>query len=108
MALYTEMIPSKAERSVKYLTDLGQKYGALPTIPAEFHYQFARPSLLIGGTIDDTAHFDYIALADESVHSTATIWSCCGVLIPLEQNSLKTVIVSDVWKSLGVAFHSRV
>jgi glycosyltransferase involved in cell wall biosynthesis len=69
-----------------------------PLEPLSAH--LARPTLLIGGTPQDAQYYDYVTLGDERVASTASVWSCLGVLLPTPEQSLATVVVSDVWKHL--------
>jgi hypothetical protein len=84
-----------------YLTALGQEIATWPAIPAEMHTQFTGPTLLVGGTPQDAEWCDYVTLLDDRKISTPSLWSCCGVLIPLPDQALETVVVSDVWKKLG-------
>jgi glycosyltransferase involved in cell wall biosynthesis len=92
----------QAEEIFRYLATVRQESVALP---AQVRSQFARPALLIGGTGAEAEWCDYVTLADERVMSTASIWSCCGILLPLADQSLGTVIVSDIWKRLDWSMH---
>jgi len=88
----------------RYLQSLGRTYTDLPALPQSVLEQVTHPSLLIGGTPQDADNFSYIALANETVISTDTLWSCSGILIPLADHSLETVVVSDMWKWLNRSF----
>jgi hypothetical protein len=105
---YTELSLKNGDATFRYLSEVGRACAGLPsTAPLITRYQFARPSLLLGGTLQDAAYYDYIALANEEIESTPTTWSCSGVHIPLDDQSLQSVIVSDLWKWLGCAFNGR-
>lgn len=95
----------QGEEIFQYLTELGQDSATLPAIPERVRAQIPRPALLIGGTRRDAGQYDYVALADESVVSTPSTWSCSSVLIPLPDQSLETVVVSQIWPRLGWALH---
>jgi glycosyltransferase involved in cell wall biosynthesis len=88
----------QAEGNFSYLAALGQSERAPLSLPDQVYAQLARPTLLIGGTTQDSEKYDYVTLLDEQVISTHALWSCCGVLIPLADQALETVIVSDIWK----------
>jgi glycosyltransferase involved in cell wall biosynthesis len=90
-----------ADETFLYLAELGQHFTPLPPLSEEVWRQFAHPSLLIGGQKQEAERFDYVALADEQVVSTESLWSCSGVVIPLLEHSLNTVVVSEVWQKLG-------
>lgn len=94
----------QAEEIFHYLTKIGQDCVALPPIPAQVLSQFTQPTLLIGGTVQQAGGYDYLTLADERSVSTPSIWSCCGILIPLADQSLETVVVSDIWKKLDWSY----
>src|SRR5579872_98916 len=85
------------------LTAVGQEIAALPavTIPDEVRAQFAQPTLFLGGTAREAEYYDYVTVGDEGVKSTPSIWSCCGIFLPSPDQSLGTIIVSDIWKKLG-------
>lgn len=90
----------QAEKIFTYLTEIGQNRVAAHS-PADSAYtQLTQPTLLIGGTAQDAEKYDSVTLFDEHITSTDALWSCCGVLIPLANQSLGTVIVSDIWKRL--------
>lgn len=91
----------RAEEVLRYLTGLGRTYERLPAPWRARGVPYPRPSLLVGGTVEDQPYFDHVAVADENVASTAAIWSCSGVLIPLGDESLETVVVSAAWDQLG-------
>ena len=99
--LYSRETWEGAEETFLYLTALGQSYSALPALSEEIWQQFARPSLLIGGTKQEGLRFDSVALANEQIVSTPSLWSCSGVVIPMPDRSLETVVISDIWKKLG-------
>lgn len=92
------------EECFRYLTMIGQERVACPPIPEHVRSQFTRPTLLIGGTEQDAGDYDYLTLADESYSPTPSVWSCSGILIPLADQSLGTVIIADVWKKFGWPF----
>ncbi|HEY7416326.1 MAG TPA: hypothetical protein VH593_14130, partial [Ktedonobacteraceae bacterium] len=104
VACYTDLIPSKAEKAFRYLSQAGREYARLPLLADEAHAQIARPALLVGATVRDAQRYDYLTLADENIISTSSIWSCSGVLIPRDDATLATVVVSDMWKWLGASF----
>jgi glycosyltransferase involved in cell wall biosynthesis len=104
VAGYTDLIPSKAEKAFRYLSQAGREYARLPLLADDAHAQIARPALLVGATVRDAQRYDYLTLADENVVSTSSIWSCSGILIPRDDATLATVVVSDMWKWLGVSF----
>lgn len=88
----------QAEENFYYLAALRQSDRAPLSLPDQMYAQLARPTLLIGGTAQDSEKYDYVTLLDEQVISTDALWSCCGVLIPLADQALETVIVLDIWK----------
>ncbi len=101
--LYGELFePRESEMIFHYLAMLGRNYTTLPSVSSLADYRFSHPSLLIGGTRQEAGLCDYVALADEDVASSDAIWSCSGVISPLADQSLATVVVSDVWKWLGL------
>jgi glycosyltransferase involved in cell wall biosynthesis len=102
---YADMNPKTATQAFEYLTQLGQHYQTFPSVPEQIRSQCAHPTLLIGATLDDAPFYDQIAVANEDVSPGATIWSSSGILHPLPDNSLQTVVVSDMWKWLDVSFH---
>jgi len=104
VAQYAGMNPRQAEDAYRYIAMLGQEYACLDVTLRMASRQFSAPSLLIGGSVRDTSLCDYIALADERITSTSSLWSCSGVFIPLDDHSLQTAIVSDTWKWLGCSF----
>lgn len=92
----------QTEEIFRYLTTIGQDNVAFPhSIANRGCSRFTRPTLFIGGTVQEAQWYDYITLADEGRASTPSIWSCCGIRIPLADHSLETVIVSDIWKKLN-------
>ncbi|HLI71532.1 MAG TPA: glycosyltransferase [Ktedonobacteraceae bacterium] len=90
----------QAEDLFRYLTKVGQERVACPPIPDRVRSQLTQPTLFIGGTGREAEDYDYLTLIDENYSSTPSVWSCCGILIPLPDQSLGTVIVSDIWKRL--------
>jgi glycosyltransferase involved in cell wall biosynthesis len=102
---YAGMNPKTATLAFEYLTQLGQHYQTFPSVPEQIRFQCAHPTLLIGATLDDAPFYDYIAVANEDVSSSDSIWSSSGILHPLPDNTLRTVVVSDLWKWLDVSFH---
>ena len=106
--LYTGVSLKRADQTLQYLSALRQEAVAWSsTAPLVARYQFARPSLLLGGTLQDAAYYDYLALADERIESTAALWSCSGLRIPLDDQSLQSVVMTDIWKWLDQAFNGR-
>jgi hypothetical protein len=83
------------------LSAAGGSWQTQTSLPEQLYAQFARPALLIGGTPQDTQYYDYVTIGDDHFASTASAWSCLGVLIPAPDQSLATVVVSDVWKKLN-------
>ena len=85
------------------LTEVGQEIAALPavTIPDEVRAQFAQPTLFVGGAAREAEYYDYVTVGDERIKSTPSIWSCCGIFLPSPDQSLGTIVVSDIWKKLG-------
>jgi hypothetical protein len=77
------------------------------TAPLVACYDFAPPSLLIGGALQDAPFYTYVALANEQITATDTIWSCSGLRIPLDDQSLQSVVVTDIWKRLNCAFNEN-
>ncbi|HEY0753741.1 MAG TPA: glycosyltransferase family 2 protein [Ktedonobacteraceae bacterium] len=103
---YTTLNGRYAEQTLAYLLSLKRALATLPsTASLVTRYDFARPSLLLGGTLQDASFYDYLALGDEQIESTATLWSCCGLRIPLDDQSLQSVVVTDIWKWLNCAFN---
>lgn len=96
-----EEFMQQAEDIFNYLTTLGQESAILPPVPDAVQAYITQPTLLVGGTAENTQQYDYVTLADERVLSTPYTWSCSGVLIPLANQLLGTVVVSDIWKKLG-------
>ena len=90
----------QAEEIFDVLSELGQINTTLPaiTLPADVQAQFVEPTLFIGGTNREAETYNYVTIGDESVISTPSIWSCCGILIPQPDQALGTVVVSDIWK----------
>jgi len=94
------------ETSFTYLSKLGQIYKQFSPLPSST-LKLSEPALLIGGSERDAHNFAYVALADDHINSTNCIWSCAGILIPLPDQSLATVAVSDMWKWLGFSFEGQ-
>jgi hypothetical protein len=92
-----------AEAILSYLSQLGHERRTRPPLPAHLNKQERSTTLYIGGTARDATHYKYVTLADESCISTASLWSCCGILLPLADQSLETVVVSDIWQHLDWA-----
>jgi hypothetical protein len=90
-----------SEEMANYLIEIKQSQPVQPRLPADIQAQIARPSLLIGGTPQDTSDYDYVAVGDEQVTSTSSLWSCWGLRNPLPDHSLATVVVSDIWTHLN-------
>jgi hypothetical protein len=88
------------EEIFRYLTTIGQEIATWPAIPAELRAQFTGPTLLVGGTLQDAEWCDYVTLLDDRKISTPSLWSCCGIILPLADQTLGTVVVSDIWKKL--------
>ncbi len=91
-----------AEAILSYLSQLGHERKTRPPLPTPLGGS-ERTTLYIGGTAQDAARYEYVTLADESCFSTAALWSCCGILLPLADQSLETVVVSDIWQHLDWA-----
>lgn len=89
----------------RYLVEAGREKAPLPALPTSILEQCSRPALLVGGSAQESEAFDYITLADESATSTPSLWSCSGVVLPLPDASLETVVVSDLWKQLNWSMH---
>ncbi len=103
---YTTLNGRYAEQALSHWLTLKRELAALPsTAPLVMRHGFARPALLIGGSLQDAPYYDYLALGDEQVESTAAAWSCCGLRIPLDDQSLQSVVVTDIWKWLHYAFN---
>ncbi|HVU71071.1 MAG TPA: glycosyltransferase family 2 protein, partial [Ktedonobacteraceae bacterium] len=98
--LRTQIAQYSAEM-VRYMTGLKRSQPAQLRLPADIQAQIARPSLLIGGTPQDASDYDYVAVGDEQVTSTSSLWSCWGLRNPLPDHSLATVVVSDIWTHLN-------
>ncbi len=92
-----------AEAILSYLSQLGHEQKTRPPLPADLCGQGRSSTLCIGGTAQDATRYGYVTLADESRISTAALWSCCGILLPLTDQSLETVVVSDIWEHLDWA-----
>jgi glycosyltransferase involved in cell wall biosynthesis len=75
----------------------------IPSLPHSVADQFPRPSLFIGGKLQDLQFFDYITVANEDHLSTDHIRSCIGIIIPLREQKIQAVVVSDIWKWLTLA-----
>jgi GT2 family glycosyltransferase len=104
--LYTGVDLKSAAETFRYLSELGQEMARWPVTAAfASRYQFARPSLLLGGRLQDAACYDYLALADEQIEATSALWSCCGLRIPLADQTLRSVVVTEIWKYLNCAFN---
>jgi GT2 family glycosyltransferase len=119
-ALYTELAAVKSGqwreiREEKWETMVEETFTYLAGLKAHIqecairsmlaHYSFPRPSLLVGATCQASSSYDYLALADDTFLSTELVWSCCGVLLPLEDHSLATAVVLDLWKWLDRSFY---
>lgn len=92
-----------AEAILSYLSELGQKRKAVGSLPKQVQTRLGSPTLCIGGTSEDVGRYDYVTLADESHVSQSSVWSCCGVELPLADQTLDTVVVSDIWQRLDWA-----
>ena len=92
-----------AEAILSYLSHLGHERRTRPPLPTHRHGRGRSSTLYIGGTAKDATRYGYVTLADESCISTASLWSCCGILLPLADQSLETVVVSDIWQHLDWA-----
>jgi glycosyltransferase involved in cell wall biosynthesis len=103
--IYAKWSLKNIEETFRYLTALGHRYTTPAIFPDGLRAQWSRPSLLIGYTTQEIGDFDYRAVANEDVVSTSSVWSASGVLIPLPDHSLATVIVSDIWKHLYWSCH---
>lgn len=90
----------QSEDIFNFLTSLGHDSVALPPVPDEVQAYVTHPTLLVGGTTRDAQKYDHVALSDESALSTPSTWSCSGVSIPMADQALGTVVVSDIWKKL--------
>ena len=99
--LFAGMEYRRAESVFHYLTAIKKDCNTPQAHTTRIAMRFARPSLLIGGTTQAADFYDYVTTGDENFSSTPSTWSCSGVFIPLADNSLETVVVSDVWKQLG-------
>jgi len=88
------------EHLFRYLAAVGQEISTWPAIPSEVRTQVTGPTLVVGGTAQDAEWADYVTLLDDSKISTPSIWSCCGILLPLPDQALGTVVVTDIWKKL--------
>ncbi|MHB8595622.1 MAG: glycosyltransferase family 2 protein [Ktedonobacteraceae bacterium] len=101
--MITSTFTQQAEDIFCALTMVGQEKAALPavTIPDEVRTQFTQPTLFIGGTTREAEYYDYVTVGDERVISTPSLWSCCGIYLPLPDQSLGTIVVSDIWKKLA-------
>jgi glycosyltransferase involved in cell wall biosynthesis len=103
---YTTLNGRYAEQALSHLMVLKHELAALPsTASLVLRHGFARPALLIGGTLQDASHYDYLALGDDQIESTAAAWSCCGLRIPLDDQSLQSAVVTAIWKWLSYAFN---
>jgi hypothetical protein len=89
-----------AEEIYTYLATIKHDDLAQVSLPADIHTYLSGPTLLIGGHPQDTTQYDYVTIGDENFPSTASAWSCWGICIPLPDESLGTVVVSDIWKKL--------
>jgi GT2 family glycosyltransferase len=97
--LLRTQIAEYSEEMVSYLMAIKRDE---PTLPLEaVSAQVERPSLLVGGTVQDAEYYDYVGVGDEQLISTSTIWSCWGIRNPLPDQSLATVVVSDIWTKLN-------
>jgi GT2 family glycosyltransferase len=94
-------IADYSEEMVKYLIALKQQDLRQLPLPEEIRTRFAHPSLLVGGTMQDDEYYDYVAVGDPHLRSTPSVWSCWGIRTPLPNQSLATVVVSDIWKKLN-------
>ncbi|HEY0753742.1 MAG TPA: glycosyltransferase family 2 protein [Ktedonobacteraceae bacterium] len=105
---YSDLSLQAGDATFHYLSEVGRDCAQLPsTAPLVASHQFEHPSLLIGGTLQDAPLYDYLTLSNEEITSTASIWSCCGLHIPLGDQELRSVIISDIWKWLNCAFNRR-
>ncbi|HEY0753740.1 MAG TPA: glycosyltransferase family 2 protein [Ktedonobacteraceae bacterium] len=106
--LYNGVGLQRADAAFQYLTALGKEIATLPsTAPLASRYAFATPSLLIGGTLQDAPFYTFIALANEEVEATESVWSCFGLRIPLSDQSLQSVVITDIWKKLNRVFNKN-
>jgi len=103
---YAKMDATKGEEVFDYLTSVGYACAKLQPVSQITHFAMDRPVLLVGGTMQDLECYDYVSLANENIVSTSRIWSCSGIIIPLADRSLDTVVVSDMWKYLGCSFNA--
>src|SRR5262245_7903343 len=62
------------------------------------------PTVLVGGGAEDAAMFDFVGTGADGGSSTASTWSCLGILLPLADRSVGTVAVASVWQRLGHTF----
>jgi glycosyltransferase involved in cell wall biosynthesis len=90
----------QSENIFNYLTSLGHASATLPQVSDEIQEYVTHPTLLVGGTTCDAQKYDFVALGNENILSTPSTWSCCAILIPVSDQSLGTVVVSDIWKKL--------
>ncbi|MBV2155378.1 glycosyltransferase family 2 protein [Kitasatospora sp. SUK 42] len=90
----------RVEELYTYLNALGKGCSLLPPVPEEALPRDGEKSLLIGGK-EDTVGFDGVTLFSEDTTSTPEHWSCAGIIIPLPDNSLDVVVVTDVWRWLA-------
>ncbi|CAG1020792.1 Validoxylamine A glucosyltransferase [Methylococcales bacterium] len=98
---------ASANEVYKRLTDLVKKDRDTPQPIHTAEQTFPRPSLLIGGTEYDLGMFDYVTLGNETFESTDSVWSCCGILIPLHGRSLESVVVAKFWQHLNFIPHPQ-
>jgi glycosyltransferase involved in cell wall biosynthesis len=108
MLLYSSLDFEKAEKCFDYWQEIQRNRPTFPPLSGLVaRYALLRPVLLIGGTARDFPGYDYIALGDEKFPSNSHEWSCSGILIPLEDHSLQTVVVSEIWQRLGRSFNDQ-
>ena len=89
-----------AEKTYAQLSYLGKNYKMVDFNTAGKRLDVRHPALLIGATSVEGIQFDYYARCDEAVMSTASIWSCCAIVCPLETGSLATTVIVDIWRWL--------
>ncbi len=63
----------------------------------------AGPTLLVGGDGRYAGKFDFVACGRQDLVSRDGVWGCAGVLIPMDDASLETVVVTEFWRRLGAA-----
>lgn len=92
-----------AEDIYRFLAQVGLEKQTLPGLRDKLSLPSGDSCLLIGGSARDVETWGYVTTIDDTLVSTSSLWSCAGILLPLADNSLDSVIVAPLWKKLDWA-----